>query len=94
MATIDILASFAAVGLGIAHALYLYRREIALFRSTFQDHSTEVRFRAAYYALWALALWVLLGPYIVWYWLLAMVPFLIARAMGKTLTPPRVQTNR
>ena len=94
MGSIDALFSLLAVVLGIAHALYLYRQEVALFRRTLHDHSIEIRFRASYYAVWALALWVVLGPYIVGYWLLAIVPYLIARAMGKTLSTTRVQTAR
>jgi len=87
MLSLDTVFSLAAVAIGVAHAIYLYRQEISLFRSTPIDHPIQIRFRAFYYALWALALWVLLGPYIVGYWLLAVVPYLIARAMGKTLSP-------
>jgi uncharacterized membrane protein required for colicin V production len=94
MGNIDALFSFLAAVLGIAHAVYAYRQEVALFRSTLHDHSIEIRFRACYYALWALALWVVLGPYVVGYWLLALVPYLIARAMGKTLSTTSTQTAR
>ena len=92
MGSVAPLFSALAVVLGIAHAVYLYRQEVASFRTTLHDHSLEIRLRAIYYALWALAIWVVLGPYIVGYWLLATVPYLLARAMGKTLSMHRVRT--
>ena len=94
MSSINALFSLLAVVLGIAHAVYVYRQDVALFRSTLHDNSYKIRFRASYYALWTLVLWVVLGPYIVGYWFLAIVPYLIARAMGKTLNTTSVQTAR
>jgi len=94
MDSIATLFSWLAVALGIAHAVYLYRQEVAVFRSTLHDHPIETRFRASYYALWALALWVVLGSYVLGYWVLAIVPYLVARAMGKTLGMPSVQAAR
>ena len=91
---IGVLFSWLAVILGIAHGIYLYRQEVAMFRSALHDHSIETRFRASYYALWAFALWVVLGPYILGYWLLAVAPYLVAKAMGKTISVPRVQAAR
>ncbi len=84
--------SLLALGLGIVHAIYVYRGEVIEHRSTLAGHSVEVRFRAAYYALWTLVLWAVLGPYIVGYWLLAIIPYFIARAMGKTIRA--VETTR
>lgn len=86
MSDMDSLLSLPAVIFGIAHAVYVYRREVTEFRSALRNHSIEVRFRASYYALWTLVLWVVLGPYIVGYWLLAIIPYLLARAMGKTFS--------
>ena len=94
MGSIAPLFSGLAGVLGIAHAVYLYRQEVASFRTTLHSNSVGIRLRASYYALWALAIWVVLGPYIVGYWLLAIVPYLLARAMGKTLSMPRVRTAR
>lgn len=94
MGDIDTLFTLLAVALGVAHAIYLYRQEVRLFRAALPDHAVKIRIRASYYAVWAFALWWVLGPYIVGYWLLAIVPYLIARAMGKTLGTPKVQTAR
>jgi hypothetical protein len=94
MDSIAALLSWLAVALGIAHGIYLYRQEVATFRSTLHDHPLETRLRASYYALWALVLWVVLGSYVLGYWVLAIVPYLVARAMGKTLPTPSVQTAR
>lgn len=94
MSSAGALFSWLAVILGIAHGIYLYRQEVATFRSALHDRPVETRLRASYYALWAFALWVVLGSYVVWYWLLAIVPYLLARAMGKTLHTPTVQAAR
>lgn len=94
MGSVDHVVSLLAVILGIAHAVYAYRQEVELFGFTLHEHSIAIRFRASYYALWALVLWVVVGPYIVGYWLLAIVPYLIARAMGKTLSTAKGQVVR
>ena len=92
--SVNTILLLAAVIIGVAHAAYAYRQEVALFSAKLRDHPREVRLRAAYFAFWALALWVVLGRYVVGYWLLAIVPYLAARAMGKTLGPVKAKPAR
>ena len=95
MGNINSLFLVLALVFGIAHAIYVYRQELAEFRFALQPRSIEIRFRASYYAMWTLVLWVVLGRYIVGYWLLAIIPYLVARTMGKTLRiRPAVAVSR
>jgi hypothetical protein len=55
------ILSITVVGLGFAHALYVYCLEIKEFRSTLADRLVEIRVRAAYYGLWTLVLGLVLG---------------------------------
>ena len=72
-----------AIGLGVLHATYVYRREQAPPKLS---NDTQLPLgRPVYFALWTLVLWLLCGRFIIVYWLLALVPYLIAKQMGKTL---------
>ena len=68
---------------GLVHAAYVYRQEIVEFRSVLDGHAWAVRSRAAYFALWTLLLWAVLGATVIIYWLLALVPYLIAKCVRK-----------
>ena len=74
-----------AVFIGIVHAVYVYRQEVEILR--FRKTG-----RAFYYALWTLFLWVILGSHVVVYWLIALVPYFVARIMGKTVNASNIQT--
>ena len=75
------ICSAIAAALGLCHAIYVYRQETNEFQSALSRHSVSVRLRAGYYALWTLMLWLLLGATVVIYWVLALVPFLIATSI-------------
>ena len=78
------ICSVVALGLGLWHALYVYRQEIGEFRIVLARHPVIIRLRAGYYAVWTLVLWLLLGATVVVYWALAIVPYLIARSIRNT----------
>lgn len=94
MDSFGILVSLLALALGLAHAVYMYRREAGLYQTASNNHSFPPRMRALYWALWTVVLWVVLGPYVVVCWLLALVPYLIARARGKTVATDRMMVAR
>ncbi len=94
MGSIGALFLSLAVLIGIIHAVYVYRQEAVSPRTNYHDDLIGSNLRASYYALWTLALWVVLGTYIVGLWLLAIVPYVIVKVMGKTLSTPKVQSVR
>lgn len=71
--------SVVAFGLGLIHAVYVYRQEIGEFRAVLGRHPLAIRLRACYQALWTLLLWLLLGATVIVYWAIALVPYLIAK---------------
>ena len=82
------ICSVAALVIGSAHALYVYRQEIGEFKAVLARHPWVLRLRAGYFALWTLLLWLLLGATVVAYWAIALVPYLISRAIGVLRSPP------
>ena len=58
--------------LGLLHAGYVYR-VVSL------PGGTAAHARAGYYAVWTLALWLLLGTYVLVLWLISVVTYNIAR---------------
>lgn len=78
-----------AVALGLLHAVYMYRREAGSIPLASSNRAFQPQLRALYFALWTVVLWLILGPYVVVGWLLALVPYLIARAGGKTVVTDR-----
>ncbi len=83
-----------ALALGLAHAVYMYRREAGTYRTASDNHAFPPRMRALYWAFWTVVLWAVLGPYVVVCWLLALVPYLIARARGKIVATDRMMVAR
>lgn len=81
-----------AIILGLAHAVYVYRQEICESRAVLGRHPLAVRWRASYHAIWTMLLWLLLGATVVFYWAIALVPFLIAKIIRVTRSP-RAQTS-
>lgn len=85
------VSSVVAVAIGLAHTFYVYRQETNEFRTVLARHPVAIRWRAAYYALWTLVLWLLLGATVVLYWAIALVSYLIAK-MLRVARSPRAQT--
>ena len=81
------ICSAVAVAVGLAHALYVYHQDVGEFKSVPLRHPFAIRLRAAYYALWTFLLWLLLGATVVAYWAIALIPYLIARAIGLVRKP-------
>ena len=61
--------------LGLLHAGYVYR--VVSVPGGAAAHT-----RAGYYAVWALALWLLCGTYVVVLWIISVVAYAIARPFG------------
>ena len=55
---------------GSVHALHLYRQ---IRREPHAVSDDVQRKRAAYFALWTLALWLLFGSYVLYLWLIAVI---------------------
>lgn len=81
-----------AIIIGLAHAVYVYRQEIGEFRAVLGHHPVAIRLRASYQVLWTLLLWLLLGATVVFYWAIALVPYLIAKII-RIARSPRAQTS-
>lgn len=86
------ICSVVAVVIGSVHALYVYRQEIGEFKAALSRHPRAIRLRAGYYALWTLVLWLLLGATVVAYWVIALIPYLIAKAI-RSARPPRAEAG-
>ncbi len=86
------ISTVLALIIGLAHAVYVYQQEIGGFRAALGHHPVAIRLRASYQALWTMLLWVLLGATVVFYWAIALVPFLIAKIIRVTRSP-RAQTS-
>lgn len=74
-----------AMVLGISHAIYVYRQQISSLRSNASNSLIGTHLRAFYWAFWALLLWLLSGSYVIALWSVALIPYLLARAAGKTV---------
>ncbi len=59
---------------GVLHAAQVYRRRVA-------DEGASPG-RAAYFALWAVALWTLFGAYLLAFWIIGAVGLAISRLRG------------
>ena len=80
-----LIGAVAGTVVGCAHAIGIYRRcDRAPTRGRLSG-----RARAAYYAAWTLALWVLFGAYVLIVWLFGMALYLAA---GRP-PPPAADTS-
>lgn len=82
-----------AVIIGLTHAVYVYRQEIGEYRAVLGRHALTVRLRASYYALWTLVLWLLLGVTVIFYWAIAVVPYLVAKIIRVARAPSAQISN-
>ena len=69
----EVLWAGAALGavLGVIHAVQAYRQRVA-------DEGASPG-RAAYFAFWAFALWILFGAYLLAFWIIGAVGLAISR---------------
>ena len=77
MMTLPWTGAVLAALLGLAHAAYVYRAVSSQVSGDTAPNHT----RALYFALWTLALWVLLGSYILILWLIGLVLYVIFKAL-------------
>lgn len=76
----------AAVGalLGLFHAGYVYRLHLTDAGRVPGGASAAARARALYYALWTFGLWVLLGSYVLYLWLVGCLLYLASKAFPRS----------
>ena len=83
MNTIVWIGSLLGLVIGSLHAVHLYRRRVADARESAASGATAdlatARLEGAYYGLWALALWVIFGTYILVLWVIGAVAHSIFR---------------
>lgn len=72
MNSVLLVGTFVGAALGLIHAGYVYR--VVSMPGGATAHA-----RAGYYALWTLALWILLGTYVLVLWVVSVIAYTIAR---------------
>ncbi|HSM05337.1 MAG TPA: hypothetical protein VK858_12030 [Longimicrobiales bacterium] len=80
MSTLVIIGTAIGFLLGLVHARGVYLGRVRDAGAT--PPSAGARLRAAYAALWAIALWTLFGTYVLVLWLVAVPIWAAARALG------------
>ena len=86
MPTALIVGSAVGAVIGLVHGWGVYKARIAA-ASGQSGNSAAPRMRAAYHALWTLALWVLFGAYVFYLWLIGVVLYAGYRALGLIRRP-------
>lgn len=83
MNTIVWIGSLLGLVIGSLHAVHLYRRRVADARESAAGGATAdlatAHLEGAYYGLWALALWVIFGTYVLVLWVIGAVAYSIFR---------------
>jgi hypothetical protein len=83
MNTIVWIGSLLGLAIGSLHAVDLYRRRVADARASATAgataHLATAHLEGAYYGLWALALWVIFGTYVLVFWVIGAVAHSIFR---------------
>ncbi len=83
MNTIVWIGSLLGLAIGSLHAIQLYRRRVADARESAAASTTAqlatAHLEGAYYGLWALALWVIFGTYVLVLWVIGVVAYSIFR---------------
>ncbi len=85
MPTALIVGSAVGAVIGLVHGWGVYKARIAA--SGPSGNGAASRLRAAYHALWTLALWVLFGAYVFYLWLIGVVLYAGYRALGLLRRP-------
>ena len=91
MSTIFTIVTTLALILGAVHGIYVYRKQASTRPQTLVRQPFAARLQAAYYALWTLLLWALLGATVVLHWAIAVVPYLITKAVRRGGSNPLVR---
>ncbi|MDJ0893753.1 MAG: hypothetical protein QNJ92_01315 [Alphaproteobacteria bacterium] len=78
------LGSALGAAIGLLHAGYIYRQEVTEVPPARRERPFATRARAAYFALWAFALWVVFGSYLLVLWLLAVIAHGVYRVVAPT----------
>jgi glycerol uptake facilitator-like aquaporin len=77
------IGSLLGLAIGSLHAVHLYRRRVADAResatASTTAHLATAHLEGAYYGLWALALWVIFGTYVLVLWVIGAVAHSIFR---------------
>ena len=81
MSTALIVGSAVGAVMGLVHGWGVYKARIGA-ASPPSGNTTAPRMRAAYHALWTLALWVLFGSYVFYLWLIGVVLYAGYRTLG------------
>ncbi len=83
MNTIVWIGSLLGLAIGSLHAVHLYRARVADARESAAGGATAdlatAHLEGAYYGLWALALWVIFGTYVLVLWVIGTVAYSIFR---------------
>ena len=72
------IGSLLGLAIGSLHAIHLYRRRVVDARES-ATGSVTAHLEGAYYGLWALALWVIFGTYVLVLWAIGAVAYSIVR---------------
>ena len=87
MTTIVWIGSLLGLAIGSLHAVHLYRRRVADARESAAGgataHLATAHLEGAYYGLWALALWVIFGTYVLVPWVTGAVAYSIFRMVPR-----------
>ncbi len=77
------IGSLLGLAIGSLHAVHLYRGRVADGRVSAGGgataHLATAHLEGAYYGLWALALWVIFGTYVLVLWVIGVVAYSIVR---------------
>ena len=76
MGDLLLLGTLFALGLCFFHVVYIYD----LVKNTAPTKDPAVRFPALYFSLWTFALWLLLGAYLIVFWLISVIFYVVFKA--------------
>jgi hypothetical protein len=74
------LGTFFGAVFGVLHAVHVYRRRV--------EEDAAGPGRAAYFALWAVALWTIFGAYLLAFWIIGAVGLAVSRLRRPAETGP------
>lgn len=75
MTTLTIVGIAVGTIIGLVHAFHVYSRRVRECPDQLVEHPVAVRARAVYFALWTLPLWMLLGSYVFYLWVISVAVY-------------------